>query len=295
MVQLLPLRALAWFGRGCGQLLYWFDARHRRVAEDNLTAAFGNERSPAEIRALARENFRRFGENSFCAIKTAVMKPEQLRACVQVKGLEKLMPRADGQPPPSHVFAIGHFGNFELYAHGEVVLPRSRLVTTYRALNQPVFDRLLLGFRQRSGCLFFERRVEGAALRAAMKKHSLSIGLLSDQHAGNKGLWLPFFGRLCSTTAAPAVYALRYKMPLHAAICYRTSPGRWLFEVGDEIPVHENGRRRSSEEIMLDVNRAFEQAVRRDPANWFWLHRRWKTQPGQPAARPPATREMIRT
>jgi KDO2-lipid IV(A) lauroyltransferase len=27
---------------------------------------------------------------------------------------------------------------------------------------------------------------------------------------------------------------------------------------------------------MLDVNRAFEAAVRRDPANWFWVHNRWK-------------------
>ena len=27
---------------------------------------------------------------------------------------------------------------------------------------------------------------------------------------------------------------------------------------------------------MRDVNRAFEAAVRRDPANWFWVHSRWK-------------------
>ena len=33
---------------------------------------------------------------------------------------------------------------------------------------------------------------------------------------------------------------------------------------------------------MLDVNRAFEMAVKRDPANWFWVHNRWKR--GHPAA-----------
>ena len=51
---------------------------------------------------------------------------------------------------------------------------------------------------------------------------------------------------------------------------------KWEIEVGDEIPTRENGTPRSTAEIMRDVNRAFEIAVRRDPANWFWVHRRWK-------------------
>jgi KDO2-lipid IV(A) lauroyltransferase len=51
---------------------------------------------------------------------------------------------------------------------------------------------------------------------------------------------------------------------------------KWEIEVGDEIPTRENGAPRSTADIMRDMNRAFEIAVRRDPANWFWVHRRWK-------------------
>ena len=47
-------------------------------------------------------------------------------------------------------------------------------------------------------------------------------------------------------------------------------------DVGDEILTHHNGEPRSTESIMLEVNRAFEAAIRRDPANWFWVHKRWK-------------------
>jgi KDO2-lipid IV(A) lauroyltransferase len=47
-------------------------------------------------------------------------------------------------------------------------------------------------------------------------------------------------------------------------------------EVGDEIPTTDGERRRDPAEIMRDVNEAFEIAVRRDPANWFWVHNRWK-------------------
>jgi len=99
---------------------------------------------------------------------------------------------------------------------------------------------------------------------------------------------LPFLGRLCSTTAAPAVFALRYGCPLFTAVCYRVALARWHIEVGDPIPTHENGQPRAVADIMLEVNRTFEVAVRRDPANWFWVHRRWKPGKHRPPRRSPA-------
>jgi lauroyl/myristoyl acyltransferase len=83
---------------------------------------------------------------------------------------------------------------------------------------------------------------------------------------------------------------LRYRCPLFTAICYRVGLARWRIEVGDEIPTRIEGRRRAVAEITADINRAFEAAIRRDPANWFWVHDRWKprrVKPGQ-IPRPPA-------
>jgi len=102
------------------------------------------------------------------------------------------------------------------------------------------------------------------------------LGLLADQHAGDKGLRLPFFGHECSTSGAPAVLALRYHCPVFTAICYRLAPGRWRIEVGDEIPTRDNGQPRCVAAITADIVQAFEAAIRRDPANWFWVHNRWK-------------------
>jgi len=113
------------------------------------------------------------------------------------------------------------------------------------------------------------------------------LGLLTDQHAGDRGLPVPFFGHESSTISAPALFALRYNLRLHTAICHRTRLAHWRIELGDEIEVREQGRPRSPEAIMQDVNRAFENAIRQDPANWFWVHRRWKTvhRRQRPAAR----------
>ncbi len=272
-IQLFPLPLVAAFGRAAGGLASLLDRPHRKVAIQNLAAAFP-EKSPAEIRALATENFKRLGENYCSAIKTASMSNEQLAPHLDFAGAENLAKEVG-----STVFAIGHFGNFELYARGTVAIPGVQFSTTYRALSPPGLNKVLVELRERSGCLFFERRTDSEALRAAVRAQKLIIGFLSDQHAGRGGVWVAMFGRICSTTTAPALFAMRYKLPLYPAICFRTSLAHWRIEVGKEIPTSAAGQRRSVEEVMLDVNRAFEQAIRRDPANWFWVHRRWKPAP----------------
>ena len=229
-IQVLPLQWVARFGRRGGALAYWLDARHRRVALKNLTLCFGGEKSPEEIRALARENFRRIGENFACAVKTAAMNFEALRPQVEFVGIERLPRKNAGQSPPNVVVAVGHFGNFELYARFGQFCPDYQCATTYRALKHRAFDRLLQQLRLRSGCLFFERRTDGPLLRAAMHQQGVILGFLTDQ--STNGVRGPFLGHDCSTTLAPAVFALRYHCELYTGVCYRVALARWRLELG---------------------------------------------------------------
>ena len=162
-------------------------------------------------------------------------------------------------PPRRMVMAIGHFGNFELYARIHQYAPGYHSATTYRALKQPALNKLMQSLREKSGCLFFERRTDGKLLRTAMNQPNLMVGFLADQSTA--GLRGPFLGRPCSTTLAPAVFALRYDCELYTGFCFRMAPAKWRLELGDKIATHENGAARSSEEIMGDVNRSFERAV----------------------------------
>jgi KDO2-lipid IV(A) lauroyltransferase len=280
ILQSLPLPLVARLGRFGGALAYRLDKRHRKVTLDNLRMCFANEKSEEEILALAKENFCRLGENYCCAIKTAAMSAEELKPYVEFNHTERL------QPPRRLVMAIGHFGNFELYARFQTFSSGYQCATTYRALKQPELNRLLQSLREKSGCLFFERRSEAPLLRAAMNSNHIILGLLADQ--SSRGMRGPFLGHDCDTGLAPAVFALRYHCELYSAFCFRTAPARWRLELGDQIATHENGSVRSSEDIMRDVNRSFEKAVRRDPANWFWVHRRWKGQNAPAKAEPEA-------
>lgn len=278
-LQTLPLRGVARLGRALGGLMWLLDARHRRVALSNLEACFGDRMSSRELQALAREHFRQLGENYACGVKTAGMTAAALAPHLAFRGSEKIQPWDTGGTAASRVVAIGHFGNFELYARFGQFVPGVRCATTYRGLRQPRLDQLVQRLREGSGCLFFERRRDGPALRSAMSEAGLLLGLLADQHAGDSGLRMMFLGRECSTSTAPAVFALRYRCPLHTAICFRTGLASWQIEIGDEIPTVVDGQPRGVGEIMADVNRCYEAAIRRDPANWFWVHRRWKPAP----------------
>ena len=274
ILQALPLVWVARLGRALGALAYWLDGRRRRIALDNLTMCFGGEKSPEEICAIAKENFRRIGENFASAVKTAAMTPWQMLPHFDLTLATNILPHEADAGPQSRIVAIGHFGNFELYARFGQFVPVFKCAATYRALKQSALNRILLSLRERSDCRFFERRRDGAALKAAMNDTGLLLGLLADQ--SSKGVRVPFLGHDCDTSTAPAVFALRYNCPLHTAICYRIGLAKWRIEVGDEIPARANGQARPIRDIMLDVNHAFEAAVRRDPANWFWVHRRWK-------------------
>jgi lauroyl/myristoyl acyltransferase len=275
VLQALPLVVVARLGRAGGLVWWLVDFKHRGLVKRNLAAAFP-EKSASEVAAIARETFRRIGENSLSAVKTASMNEAELLKVCKVMGVEKLPKAGRPDSPTNLVGAVGHFGNFELYARLAKPVTGWQSATTYRAMNQPGLDAMVQNLRASSGCIFYERRRDAAALKEALAKGGLFVGLLSDQHPNKGGVLVPFMGREAATTTAPAVLALRYEAPLFPVICYRVALGRWQVEIGEEIRFMQAGRRKTVEEITGEINRAFEAAIRRDPANWFWVHNRWK-------------------
>src|SRR4026208_1696888 len=178
VLQALRLPTVARIGRCAGALAYWLDARHRKVAIKNLTMCFAEEKSPREIREIARENFRRIGENYCCAVKTAAMTFDELRPHLAVAGMERMYPEPFGKHPPSRVVAIGHFGNFEIYARFADFLPGVQTATTYRAVRPARLNDLPLRERKQERGACVERRTEANALKAAMSEPGVLLGLL---------------------------------------------------------------------------------------------------------------------
>lgn len=285
LLQSLPLPWVAWLGRQLGALAWWLAWRQRRQALVNLDIALGAERTRIEREHIARENFRLLGEAFFCAIKAPVMEPSEIAARLQVVGLGKIRPWIERSDVPGVVVAIGHFGNIDMFDFAARELPWMEVATVYRRSSNPFVDQILERVRRDCHCRFFAEGEQTEPLRAFLRTGNVVLGLMADVNAGSRGLAVPLFGQPAATARAPAVYALRFRMPLFAAVCYRSAAGRWRVEISDEIPTRTAGRPRPIFDILQELNRHLEHSIRRDPANWCWLHPRWE-HPGRTVTRP---------
>lgn len=274
-VCLLPIRWAAQLGRGCGQIAYYLDGRHRRVARKNLACCFPGK-TPREISALARENFRRIGENISCAIKSSSMDENTVARVLEVQRSASESSNA-ALTARNVLLASGHFGSFELFSRIVPHFRQYRTAATYRGIRPESLDQLLRKLRGKAGMVLYERRAGAELLKKELSDGGLMLVLFSDQSDREKGLELPFLGRPAFTNRAPAVMATRYDCALFVPICYRVGLGKYRIEMGEPIPTRQaNGARRSCEAITRDINSAYETAILRDPANWFWVHNRWK-------------------
>jgi KDO2-lipid IV(A) lauroyltransferase len=107
------------------------------------------------------------------------------------------------------------------------------------------------------------------------------LATLADQDAGQRGLFVDFFGRPASTHKAVAILALQYRTPLVVLGVIRL-PGelRYRIVIDDVIePAEYEARPDAVRALTQRFTAGLERLVRQAPTQYFWLHRRWKHQP----------------
>ncbi len=270
-VALLPLTTAFTLGRVLGWIAYYLARPYRRLVLRNLGIAFEGEKSPAQLRRLAREHFATLGANLFSSFKLAVMSTEEVSACVEIENMAALHKAA--APGKGVVLVLAHLGNWELLAqlvpHGP---PGRRVGTVYQPLGNRYFDQHVRGVRVRHGLVPFDRR-RGFREPITFLRRGGVAGVLVDQHAGDGGIWTPFFGRLASTSPLAATMAAVTGAPLVAVAVYTVGCARWRLVVSDPLPGDES----DADRLTAEINVALEKEIRVSPADWFWMHDRWKT------------------
>jgi lipopolysaccharide heptosyltransferase II len=142
----------------------------------------------------------------------------------------------------------------------------------YQGLGNRFIDKHVRRTRSQTGLELFDRH-DGFEPVIDLLRSAGGVGILSDQHAGDHGVWTPFFGRLASTSPLPALLAKRTRAALIAAGVYTTGRARWRMvfterfdEAGASVAV-----------LTSKINQVIEQQIRLAPEDWFWVHNRWKT------------------
>ena len=273
LIAALPLVMVFRLGQALGWVGYLFAVPYRRLATSNLTIAYGGQKSPAEIRALARQHFLTLGANLLCSIKTEKFDAARLRQVAEVDGMENIL--ASFARRKGIVLVISHIGNWELFAQLCQYLPDEKWGTVY----QPLGNRFIEAHIQRA-----RRKVElfnrhkGFNAPTAFLRAGGALGVLVDQHAGDGGVWTPFFGRLASTSTLASLLALRTEADLLPMAVQTNGVGRWRVVISPPVSREgPDGALLGADALTARLNAVLAAQIDRAPADWFWVHNRWKT------------------
>ena len=173
------------------------------------------------------------------------------------------------------VFVSGHMGNWEVMC-ASVLHAGIDCMVGYRAANNPYVDQRIRDARAKYGVKLFAQK-GGANMRRLLKAlgEGHSLALLTDQRT-EEGVSAPFFGRPAMTTPGAVPLALRRGVPLRPVSIQRLPGVRFRVIVHDVIPAPETSDKDQAVlEMTTAMNAFLERVIRDEPAQYFWVHRRW--------------------
>ncbi len=271
LLKLVPLPACFIAGQLLGHGAYYAFGPYRRLARRNLHIAFEGEMDEREIHALTRQHFSTLGSNLLSSIKLTTMRERQVHERLQIEGAEHV--RAATEAGHGALYLISHLGAWEILAQVGAAVPDVKRSTLYQPLSNPYLDAHVRARRERSGTRTFDRK---AGFNAPIKftRDGGALGILVDQHAGDLGTWCPLFGRLASTSNLAPLIAARTGAKMFPISVATVGVARWKMTIGAPLEVPKG---EPLEHTTARMNLEIEAAIRRSPADWFWVHNRWKT------------------
>lgn len=281
LARVLPRRALLAVGRTVGALAGRIDGRHADIARDNLRAAYGNALSVSERERILRACWRHFGQITFDALAFPKLGQSALGSILKIEGLNNAR-AALAQGKGALVFSA-HYGHWEAgaYAMGLLGVPFAVIA---RPLDNPALDRRLTELRSGTGNAVIPKR---RAVRETMRAlgRGAGVAILIDQDAGADGVFVPYFGRLASTTPTLALLALRTEAPIVPVHAQVQPDGTIVVHIDPVIESRPTGDREADVlRLTADCTAVVERWARSTPEQWLWMHRRWKTRPPEGTA-----------
>jgi Kdo2-lipid IVA lauroyltransferase/acyltransferase len=278
IVSLLPMRVARGVGHAVGQLAYYVDRFHRRIALGNLAHAFPS-RSAAERDAIVRAMFAHFGAVLFELLKFGSLTRDEMAALVDVEGEERV--NQAYQQGRGVLLFTGHFGYWEVQGLMQPLHARPVSVLA-RPLDNPLLHEMLERIRTRTGNSVIYRQ---GAIRKVLRELAANHGgaMLIDQHLHTPdAVYVDFFRRPAATTNALAALALRTGAPVIPAFALPAPGGRYrlVYEHPVEPPREESAD--AVREFTQRCTDVLEMYVRRHPELWLWMHRRWRDRPAVP-------------
>jgi KDO2-lipid IV(A) lauroyltransferase len=246
------------------------------IARENLTRCFP-ERSASEIEQLLNAHYRQLGQVVAEFLKTTGMTAEQLRSHLDPVGFEAI--HAEIQAGRSVIAVGAHQANWEWCLHGVTLNVGCPVDAAYKPLHGARADRELRKLRIQYGAnLIAAKRLlrEVIARRRQVGRHL--VGLVADQMptSSQSRHWLRFLGRETAFYPGPGEIARLTGYAAFLVLVRRVGRGRYTISA---TPLSAAGEKLEPAAFTARYAAGVEAEIRERPADWMWIHRRWKGAP----------------
>ena len=275
ILQSLPRAACERWARRLSGVLSGRLAIRRDVVLGNLEIAF-----PDATTAARRDIARGMWEHLLLMIveiahANRVIHKTTWRRYLRITGMEETVRTLWLERPK--VLLSGHYGNFEIAAYLFGMFG-FRVFSVARELDNPLLDRFVTDFRESRGQVMLPKKGSAADVAMVLESNG-AIGLLGDQAAGPRDCRVDFFGRPVTVHKAIGVFALSAAAPVMVCSATRRG-GLFAFDLrleGLTDPAAGGAECEDIRALSQWYTGLLERAIRREPSQYWWLHRRWRT------------------
>jgi len=278
LIRLIPAGLLYQFAGGMSSLAWRFASKQRQIALESLEIAFGEEKTQAQLEQIAKDCFT-FMAKSGVELIFYMDKPDKLKECVKLEGRENLdraLAKGCGV-----ILVSAHFGNFPLLL-ARLSMEGYKAGGIMKPMHDPRIEKIFLEKREKFGVKTIYSQPRKACVDntiQALRNNEL-VFIPIDQNFGTGGIFVNFFGKKAATAAGPVVLSQRTGAALLPCFIIR-QPGdthKIIFE--PELSLGEG--RDAQDTVLINVQKltsVIEEYIRKYPAEWGWIHRRWKSRP----------------
>ena len=248
----------------------------RRDVDQHLALAFPDRRRAWRDR-VARASYAHLGREAAMFFQMGGWTKERVVERVTFRGLERL--RRAAETGEGAVLLTGHLGNWEI-AGAAIAASGIALDVVGKGMANRRFEADLFETREKLGMRVIEMSDAPKGVLRALGKGRV-VAILGDQNAHKSGVFVPFFGRQAATARGPALFAIRAGAPVFVGVALR-DPGwsqRYTVTIR-QMHFRPTGDVEADTRLLLaEYTGALEDAVRQEPEQYLWQHRRWKTRP----------------
>lgn len=261
-------------GEVLGTLVFWIAAQYRELACEHLRCSLtlSDERC---AKTIAKQCFQHLGKTVVEFMRFPRLGSKQIQRYVTFEGIEHVeQALAQGK---GAIILTGHFGNWELLA-ASISATVAPLTPIVRQLRSPRLNALVSHYREKAGYATIDRDTGIRQALQCLRRNEL-LGIVADVDTTVSGVFVDFFGRRAYTPYSPVAIALKTGAAILPTFIIRQPDGSHRAIIEPPLAL----KRTSTKEKDLVINtqkftKIIESYIRQYPAQWIWMHRRWKTQ-----------------